>query len=327
MTARIVVAGCGYWGQNLVRKFAELGALVGLVDARADVAAKLSDAYGAPVMTWQEALASDAVDGIVVAAPAEQHMQLAVEALKAGKHVFVEKPIALSMADGEQMRDEADKAGRILMVGHLLQYHPAFIALLHLIREGELGTVRYAYSNRLSLGKFRTEENALWSLAPHDVSMVLAVFNEEPLTIVSRGDAFVTPGIEDMCRLDMTFSGGRSAHLFASWLHPFKEQRLVVVGENAMVVFEDSIAGPDKLRLYRHGIDTSSPVPVPLKEEAEHVPFSADEPLLNECAHFLECIATGASPRTDAAEALRVLKVLTATSATTQAKADLGVIA
>jgi UDP-2-acetamido-3-amino-2,3-dideoxy-glucuronate N-acetyltransferase len=172
--------------------------------------------------------------------------------------------------------------------------------------------LRYAYSNRLSLGKFRTEENALWSFAPLDVSMILALFGEEPATVRGAGGAYVTRGVEDEYRLDLTFSGGRRAHIFASWLHPFKEHRLVVVGERAMAVFEDSLAGPDKLRLYRHTIDTSGRSPEPKKADAEPIPYPASEPLKAECAHFLECCGGEHPPRTDAREALAVLRVLMA---------------
>jgi predicted dehydrogenase len=172
--------------------------------------------------------------------------------------------------------------------------------------------VRYAYSNRLSLGRFRVEENALWSFAPHDVSMLLALFGDTaPDEARWSGGAYLTPGIEDECRLDMAWKDGRRAHVFASWLHPFKEQRLVVVGETGMAVFEDSLSGPDKLRLWRHALDTSGAVPAATKAEPEHIPFGNDEPLRRECKHFLDCIADNTRPRTDAAEALRVLSVLT----------------
>ncbi len=312
MPIRVAQVGCGYWGRNLARNFKQLGALAAVCDQHPDTARREAEANGVPARSIEDILADGTIDAIATASPAEAHADIALRAFKAGKHVFVEKPIALSIADAEKMRDAANAAGRILMVGHLLQYHPAFETLLGLVRAGELGALRYAYSNRLSLGKFRTEENALWSFAPHDVSMLLALFGEEPLSVSGSGGAFVTPGVSDECRLNMTFSGGRRAHVFASWLHPFKEHRLVVVGEKAMSVFEDSLANPDKLRLYRHTIDTSGRAPEPKKAEAEPIPYPLSEPLKSECEHFLASCEGNTSPRTDANEAIAVLRVLIA---------------
>jgi UDP-2-acetamido-3-amino-2,3-dideoxy-glucuronate N-acetyltransferase len=311
-SAAIAVVGCGYWGKNLVRNFAEIGALQAVVDADPAAARREADKYNVRAPTLEAALADPEIAGVAIAAPAELHADIALQAFAAGKHVFVEKPIALTIADAEKMKSAAEQAGRALMVGHLLQYHPAFETLLGLVRKGELGSLRYAYSNRLSLGKFRTEENALWSFAPHDVSMLLALFGEEPVSVKGAGGAFVTAGVEDEYRLDMTFRNGRRAHVFASWLHPFKEHRLVVIGEKAMAVFEDSLAGEQKLRLYRHVVETSGRSPEAKKAEAEPIPYPSSEPLRNECEHFLACCAGKARPRTDAAEAIAVLKVLKA---------------
>jgi predicted dehydrogenase len=307
----VAVVGCGYWGKNLVRNFAEIGALKAVVDADPASSQREAAKYKVRALTLEAALADPAIAGIAVAVPAELHAEVALKAFVAGKHVFVEKPIALTMEDALAMKAAAEKAGRALMVGHLLQYHPAFETLLALVRKGGLGKLRYAYSNRLSLGKLRVEENALWSFAPHDVSMLLALFGEEPVSVKGAGGDYVTRGIEDEFRLDMTFADGRRAHVFASWLHPFKEHRLVVVGETAMAVFEDSAAGPDKLRLYRHTIDTSGQAPEAKKADAQLIPYPAHEPLKAECEHFLACCA-GSRPRTDAAEAISVLKILMA---------------
>jgi predicted dehydrogenase len=312
--SKVAVVGCGHWGKNLVRNFAELGALGAIVDPRPAVAGALAQTYGVPAVSVEAAFADPAIAGVVIAAPAELHADLAIQAFAAGKHVFVEKPIALTVADGERMKAAGIAAGRALMVGHLLQYHPAFEALLREVRAGALGPLRYAYSNRLSLGKFRIEENTLWSFAPHDMSMLLALFNEAPIKVAISGGAYVTPGIEDECRLDMTFPSGARGHIFASWLHPFKEHRLVVVGSEAMAVFEDSAQGADKLRLYRHNIRVSpGQTPEPVKADPEPIPFAAGEPLRQECQHFLDVVAGRiAKPRTDADEALAVLRALTA---------------
>lgn len=313
MTASIAVVGCGYWGSNLVRNFSELGALRAVVDAFPATAERVAQQFSVEALGFEQAIAHPEIKGVAIAAPAELHAKLVIEALGAGKHVFVEKPLALNERDGLAMKAAAEQAGKTLMVGHLLQYHPAFTTLLKMARDGELGDIRYAYSNRLSLGKFRVEENALWSFAPHDLSMLLALFDEEPVDVVGSGGAYVTPGIDDFNRVDLTFSGGRKAHAFASWLHPFKEHRLVVVGSKAMAVFEDSIAGPDKLRLFRHEIDTTGREPVGKKAEAEAVPYPTgkeNEPLRLECAHFIDCVELNTAPRTGADEALRVLRTM-----------------
>lgn len=310
MTTRVAVVGCGHWGKNHVRNFAGLGALAAVVDPDQEVAARFAKEYGVKALSFEQAVADSAIDAVVIATPAELHADLAVKAFKHGKHVFVEKPIALTLEEGERMKAAAQKAGKVLMVGHLLQYHPAFVALRDFVRGGGLGTLRYAYSHRCSLGKFRTEENALWSFAPHDVSMLLALFGQAPETVHGSGGAYVTPGVEDECRLDFEFAGGARAHIFASWLHPFKEHRLIVVGEAGMAVFEDSQSGPEKLRLYRHQIDTSGPVPAPSKADWEALPYGDEEPLQTECAHFLGACAGEHPALTDADEALRVLDVL-----------------
>lgn len=309
---KVAVIGCGYWGKNLVRNFSELGALGAIVDADEANAQNLSKTYNVKSLSFEEVLADSEIDALVVAAPAEMHAQIAIKGFEAGKHVYVEKPIALSVEDAEAVKLAGEKAGKALMVGHLLQYHPAFEKLLSMVRAGELGKLNYAYSNRLSLGKFRVEENVLWSFAPHDVSMLLALFGEEPTKVSTTGGAFVTPGIEDECRMNMEFPSGGRAHVFASWLHPFKEQKLVVVGDKAMAVFEDSAVGQDKLRLYRHSIDTSGYAPVPTKADAEFVEFENGEPLKRECQHFLDACAGKIAVRTDGKEAIAVLKVLMA---------------
>jgi UDP-2-acetamido-3-amino-2,3-dideoxy-glucuronate N-acetyltransferase len=310
MSVNVAVIGCGHWGKNHVRNFAELGALGAVVDPHAPTAEKFALDYGVPALSFDEAIASADIDGVVIAAPAELHADLAIKAYDNGKHVFVEKPIALTMEDGERMKAAAEKAGKALMVGHLLQYHPAFVALREFVKGGGLGQLRYAYSHRCSLGKFRVEENALWSFAPHDVSMLLALFGEAPETVRGMGGAYVTEGIEDECRLDMQFAGGGRAHVLATWLHPFKEHRLIVVGETGMAVFEDSAQGEEKLRLYHHAIDTSGPVPTPSKADWEPLAYGDDEPLKTECQHFLDACAGHHAPLTDADEALRVLDVL-----------------
>lgn len=313
---RIAQVGCGHWGKNLARNFAELGALAAIADGDPSTAAKISALHGVPVLTLEAILADTTIEGVALATPAVTHAELALKAVAAGKHVFVEKPLALDPVDAERVIEAAASAGLVLMVGHLLQYHPVFLALRDLVARGELGTLRYIYSNRLSLGKFRTEENVWWSFAPHDVSMVLALAGETPRVTAVEGTVVVTPGVADWATCHMAFPSGLRAHIATSWLHPFKEQRLVAVGDAGTVVFEDSAADWDKrLALYRHGIDRSGPTPAPIKAEVEYVAVPQGEPLRNECSHFLSCIATGLVPRTDGVEALGVLRVLDAAEA------------
>ena len=312
-SARVAILGCGHWGKNLARNFAELDALAAVVDPDAAVSKAQSELHNVDAMSLEEALASD-IDAVVIAAPAEMHCNLALKAIQAGKHVYVEKPIALSVADGERMINAATNAGKILMVGHLLRYHPVFVKLESMVKNGDLGLIRYAYSHRLSTGKFRVEEDAFWSLAPHDISMLLAIFGESPSQVRQSGLDFVTNGVADEARLDLVYPSGGRAHVFASWLHPFKEQRLVIVGETAMAVFDDVKPWPEKLAMYRHQIDASGNVPLPIKADVEYIEVPHGEPLKAECQHFLDCIATGSPPRTDGKEALEVLRVMASDS-------------
>lgn len=310
---KVAQIGCGYWGKNLVRNFAQLGVLAAISDGHAPTAERMSSEFEVPAIDWQEILADASIDAVSLATPAVSHAAMALDAIAAGKHVFVEKPLALSSKEGERVVTAAAAAGRTLMVGHLLHYHPIFAQARAMVVAGELGPIDYIFSNRMSLGKFRTEENALWSLAPHDVAMVLAIVGEEPFRVTAQGATFVTPGVADWATVQLVFPGGTRGHIQASWASPYKEQKLAIIGRNAMLVFEDS--EPDwnrKLALYRHSIDKSGPVPVPVKADAEYIKVPRGEPLKNECQHFLDCIATGSVPCSDGYEGLRVLRVLEA---------------
>ncbi|MAO55546.1 MAG: oxidoreductase [Rhodospirillaceae bacterium] len=306
----VAVIGCGHWGKNHVRNFHALGALAAVSDANPDLAAKMAETYEVPAKAVAEILADAGITGVVIAAPAEAHADLAIAALEAGKHVFVEKPLALTLAEADGVLAAAEKAGCILMVGHLLQYHPAFLKLVEMVRAGELGKLQYLYSNRLNLGKIRREENALWSFAPHDISMILALVGDEPKVVRAEGGSYLHEVIADVTTTHLTFPGGEQAHVFVSWLHPFKEQKLVVVGEQAMAVFNDGEPWDKKLVVYPHKIDWRDGVPTPEKADAQPVALAESEPLRDECRHFLDCMATGTTPRTDGVEGRRVLSVL-----------------
>ena len=307
----IGVIGAGYWGKNLVRNMAELGVLRAVCDSDVARLEQAAADYGCQTFTDPEdLLASGELDGVVIATPAPSHAGLIRRAIAAGLDVFVEKPLCLDPEEGAELVRLAAEQERILMVGHLLWYHPAVLALADLVRGGELGPILHVASSRLNLGKFRTAENVLWSFAPHDISVVLGLMGEVPTSVAAAGGAFLQDEIEDSVTALLGFPDGARAQIHVSWLYPFKEQRLVVVGDKAMAVFDD-MAPSEKLKLYRHGVDWSDNGPVPVKSDAEIVEYDTDvEPLKAECTHFLERIVDRATPRTDGAEGLRVLEVL-----------------
>jgi predicted dehydrogenase len=305
---QVAVVGCGYWGKNLVRNFNQLGALAMVCEAMpSGRAAAEALAPQTPIVDdIQPALDGDA-PGIVIATPAETHYSLAQRAMKAGKDVFVEKPLALTPEQGAHLVRLAEERGRILMVGHVLEYHPAIARLRELIQADELGKIQYIYSNRLSLGKVRREENILWSFAPHDVAIILRLMGAMPLQVVACGGSYVQPNIADVTVTNLLFDNGVRGHIHVSWLHPFKEQRLVVIGSRKMASFDDV---SKQLVLYDQRVEVDKGQPIPVKGEGEHVAFPADEPLRLECQAFLDAIATRQAPLTDGPSGLRVLEVL-----------------
>lgn len=309
---QVVVVGCGYWGKNLIRNFYQLGSLEGICDTDERRLREVKGEYPVQATTsLDEFLASSTVEGVVIAAPASQHFELAKRALLAGKDVFVEKPLALHVSEGEELVELARDTKRVLMVGHLLQYHPAMLELKRLVQAGELGRVQYIYSSRLNLGKLRTEENILWSFAPHDVSAILCLLDEEPTRVAAHGGSYLNRNVADVTLTTLSFASGVTAHIFVSWLHPFKEQKLVIVGDRKMAVFDDTET-ERKLVVYPHRIDWVDRLPVARKAEGQVVPLKAEEPLRLECQHFLECVRERKRPRTDGEEGLRVLRVLQA---------------
>jgi UDP-2-acetamido-3-amino-2,3-dideoxy-glucuronate N-acetyltransferase len=312
---RVAVIGAGYWGKNIVRNLAALSALAAVVDRDRSTAQALGAQYGAAVVGFDEVLADGSIDAVAIATPAVLHYEHAKAALEAGKHVFVEKPLACSLAEAEELVTLAERLDRRLMVGHLLQYHPAFLKLKELVREGRLGRLQYLYSNRLNLGKIRREEDVLWSFAPHDLSMILSLVGEEPDSVEAVGSYHLHERIADVTTTHLSFPGGERAQVFVSWLHPFKEQKLVVVGSEAMAVFDDGAPAESRLTLFPHPIDWHDGVPSAQKAEPIPVKIENGEPLRAECQHFLDCVETGATPRTDGREGLRVLTVLTRAAA------------
>jgi UDP-2-acetamido-3-amino-2,3-dideoxy-glucuronate N-acetyltransferase len=310
--SKIAVVGSGYWGKNLVRNYHTLGALKTVCDNSPLVLKSLQATYPDISVTtrYDDVLNDKGINGVVIALPAEMHYDYAVKALRHGIDVFVEKPLALKVDQAVELCDIAEKEDRILMVGHLLRYHSAFIKLQELIESGELGRIQYIYSNRLSLGKIRREENTLWSFAPHDISMILALCHETPERVYAYGANYLHSSLADVTTTHLSFSSGINSHIFVSWLHPFKEQKLVVVADKKMAVFEDTQPWDKKITLYQHQISWVGGAPIPQKAEAEYVPVKESEPLRAECSHFIECIVTRKKPVTDGREGLQVLQVL-----------------
>ena len=308
----VAVVGIGYWGKNLVRNFHELGALAVLCDAERSVEDGCRNRYeGVTFCREFSAVLSDpSITAVALATPAITHYEMVKAALEAEKDVFVEKPLAVDVEHGEKLVELAATRRRILMVGHVLRYHPAILKLQALIQEGALGKINYLYSNRLNIGKIRTEENILWSFAPHDISVMLSLLDEMPNRVSCEGGAYLNRHIFDVTLSHFDFPSGVQAHIFVSWLHPVKEQRLVVVGSEKMAVFDDT-AG-HKLVLYPHKVEWRNRVPTAVKAEGEIIALENREPLRAECQHFLDCVGSRISPVSDGAEGLRVLRVLDA---------------
>jgi predicted dehydrogenase len=313
---RVAVVGLGYWGPNLARNLASLPGceLAWLCDGAPAALQRAGARFPGARATAEveELLADPALDAIVVATPVPTHADLAVRVLEAGKHCFVEKPLAQSVPDAQAAVDAAEQAGRVLMVGHLLEYHPGVEKLKEIAGSGDLGELYYLYSKRLNLGKLRADENALWSLGAHDIAVTLLLAGEEPLEVDARGESYMRPGVEDVVFCSLRFPSGLAAHLHLSWLDPHKERRFTVVGSRRMATFDD-MALERKLTVYDKGFDEDS------RNWGEYIMRSGDvwspqlpnlEPLRLECEHFLACVRGEATPRSDGASGLRTVRVL-----------------
>ena len=309
MNIKIGIAGLGHWGKNILRNLNELGMAHIACDKDPEIIKERRNKFPKInyTLSFDEMLKDPQLEAIVISTPAVTHFRLAKEALNAGKHLLVEKPLALTVKEAEELIELSRKNKKILMVGHILQYHPAVIKLKEKI--GELGRVEYIYSNRLNIGKLRTEENILWSFAPHDISAILMLLGEEPLRVSAFGGDYLNRGIYDTTLSTFEFKDGVKGHIFVSWLHPYKEQKLVVVGSKAMAVFDD--LSEEKLFLYRHKINWKNGR-IPVAERADHevIRVQMREPLRLELEHFIECIREGKRPKTDGPEGVMVLQVL-----------------
>jgi len=313
MSPRVAVLGCGYWGSNHVRTLNGLGALVGVADANTDRAEGFAAEHGVEAISIKTLFERPDIDALVLALPPQFHAENALKALKQGKDVLVEKPIALNVADAQREVEMAAQQQRIFMVGHVLRFHPAFEKMLQLVHEGILGEMKYIHAHRLGLGKFHTESDALWDLAPHDLSMILALTGCEPEQVRGEGAAIVD-NLSDFAHLHMVFPNGVRGHLFASRLNPYRERRLSVVGTKAMMVFDDVEPWARKLALYRFSVWQDSSQWAFTSEEPDYIPVEEGLPLTCELQHFLHCIKTRQTPRTSGEEAIAVLKILTAGS-------------
>lgn len=309
----IAVVGAGHWGKNLVRNFYELGALKTVCDVSAERCDELARKY--PGMhterDYRHVLNDPGIRGVVLATPAPTHFELARQALASGKDVFVEKPLCLDPAEGRELCELAGQNGKIIMVGHLLHYHPAVRAIKEMVFAGRLGKIHYIQANRLNLGIFRTGENVLWSFAPHDISVILSLTSAPPARLMATGAGALTQGVPGTVSLQLEFAGGVYAHVFVSWLYPFKEQRLVIAGERGMLVF-DNVPGPGKLLYYPEPVRWQGLKPVPGKREPEVVPLDDIEPLKEECRAFIRAVQSREQPVNCGEEGLRVLHVLAA---------------
>ncbi|MGE3306355.1 MAG: Gfo/Idh/MocA family protein [Rhizobiaceae bacterium] len=310
MKPRIAVLGCGYWGSNHIRTLKSLGALHAVSDANAARAEGFAAEHECLTIAPDLLVTHPDIDAIVLALPPQFHSDFAIRAVQGGKDVLVEKPVALTVPDAEKAVAAARAAGRVYMVGHVLRFHPAFEQLKALIDAGELGEVRYIHSHRLGLGKFHTENDALWDLAPHDLSMILAITGTEPTEVRGEGAA-VLDHLSDFAHLHMRFPNGLRGHLFASRLNPYRERRLTVVGTKAMAVFDDVEPWSRKLAIYRHTVWQDSGAWAATQNEPSYVPVAEGMPLTRELQHFMSCIETRAEPRTGGEEAIRVLRILT----------------
>ncbi len=306
---RIGVLGCGGWGKNIIRTLNRVHGVAAIADP-SSAARELGSELAPDAQVFEDPAAvieDSTIDAVMIATPAETHFELAQKALLAGKDVFVEKPMTIEPSESQKLTDLAKREGRVLMVGHLLEYHPAILKLKDLIESGELGEIRYVISNRLNLGKIRTHENALWSFAPHDIAVLVRLIGADPIQVVCTGGGYVSPNVADVTVTQLLFSNGTRGHIFVSWLHPYKEQKLIVVGSKKMASFDDVAR---ELVLYDQRVDWNDGDPVAVKGEGTPVEFDSTSPLDLECIHFVNAVSNGTSPRTTGADGVKILNIL-----------------
>ena len=308
----IACVGAGYWGKNLIRNFHELGVLKVICDDNINLLRSFSKQYpdAASYSSFSQVLTDNSIHAVSISTPVVTHNLLIQQALKAGKHVFVEKPLCLDENQAVECIELADSFKLTLMVGHLLWYHPAVLEIRRALHAGELGKIHYLYSNRLNMGLLRDGENVLWSFASHDISIILGLVDSKPVAVKAFATEHLQTGIADQVIGILAFENKISAHIHVSWLNPFKEQKLVIVGEKAMLVFDDTLPWEQKLAKYCHSVHWENQRPVAVKSDPQYIELTPAEPLKSECQHFIDSIVSGSRPRTDGREGLKVLKVL-----------------
>lgn len=310
MNCTVAVVGCGQWGAKVVSCFARLGVLVAVVDADAEQAGRVAASHDVPALDWDTVLSDESIAAVALASPAKYHAAMILEALHAGKHVYVEKPLALSSSDAERVEAAVLETGKTLLVGHILQYHPGFLALKAQVQEGKLGKLLSIRSTRFGPGRIRHDENSLWCLAPHDVSMILGLIGQEPTSVEAHASTLLQADIEDSVDARLTFPGGVVAEIAVSWIHPYKERNIVVIGDQSTLVFDDGRPWDSKLMLYPNKMVWENGCPNLVEGTPQPVSIEQREPLLEQGRHFIECIRTGARPVTDVREGASVVRVL-----------------
>jgi len=310
MKKNIAVVGCGYWGKNIIRNFSELGSLYAVCDNNIKIASKYSNTYLVKNLTFDEIINDKNVEGVVLTVPAELHAKMAINAMNKKKHLFVEKPLALNVSDAKLMIETAKKNNVKLMVGHLLQYHPIFQNIKKLVHDGKIGKLEYISSSRLSFGRVRTEEDIIWSFAPHDISMILSLAAQKPLSINANLKYLLQNNLADIANIYLEFSSGLKSSISVSWVHPYKEVKLMIVGSSAMLVFDDTKTWDEKLAIYSYNVEKTEGAINLKKSYIKYLNVVEDEPLKKECAHFLDVVEKNIEPLTNGYEGLEVIKVL-----------------
>ena len=309
---RISVVGCGMWGRNIARNCASLNVLENVSDSNKDRAEEFARSFHCGVAEFEQICDDPQIDGLMISASAAAHEQLAIYGLEKGKHIFIEKPMALSLAAANAINKAGKKAGRQIMIGHLIRYHPVFQELQRQISNGAIGSVRHIQANRLAMGRIRNTESALFDLCPHDISLILALTGCLPETVSCHGAAHITAGVVDMLATGMGFAGGITAGMNTSWLSPVKEHRLVVTGQTGSLVFDDTKSWSEKLTLYSDHITQSDSVFVVERASPLYLPVEEKEPLKQEVQAFIDVCRTGQPALTDGDEGVAVQSVLAA---------------
>ena len=309
----IGVIGAGYWGLNLIRNFDKIGVLKSVADVISSRKADLEKISKNVSFTndYRNILKDKSILAVVIATPAKTHYKVAKDALNSNKHIFVEKPLCLDLKRGKEILKLSEKVNKKVMVGHLMLYHNAYIKMKKTIEEGLIGKIRYIYSNRLSLGKLRKEEDVLWSFAPHDISMIMDLVKEKLINVEAFGGSYINQKVKDTTVTVLKFRNNIKAHIFVSWLHPYKDQRLLVIGEKGMIVFADVQENHKKLMFYNHDVRWEGETPIITKAKGKKVLFNfKTEPLFNECKAFINWLTVNKKPPSDIEEGLKVLEVL-----------------